>query len=360
MKILITGNMGYVGPRVVRRLRSVFPDATLVGADVGLFAPLLTNATVLPECLLDVQYFSDVRCIADEALRDADAVVHLAGVSNDPIGTRFEAVTRAINVDGSLDLAARAKATGVRKFVFASSCSAYGLAEDGARTERSSLNPLTAYARSKVATERALEALADRDFRVTCLRFATACGMSERLRLDLVLNDFVAGAVAAKRITILSDGTPWRPLIDVDDMARAVEWALIRERDAGGDYLVVNAGRDEANYQVRQLAEAVAALIPGTTVSINENAAPDKRSYRVDFSLFRTLAPDHQPRMMLEDSIIALRDGLQQMNYQTATVQDSPLIRLRTISTLQAAGLLSDDLRWVSADARRQAQAVLS
>ncbi|HEX2120888.1 MAG TPA: NAD-dependent epimerase/dehydratase family protein, partial [Thermoanaerobaculia bacterium] len=208
--------------------------------------------------------------------------------------------------------------------------------------------------------ERALEALAERDFRVTCLRFATACGMSERLRLDLVLNDFVAGAVAANRITIVSDGTPWRPLIDVDDMARAIEWALIRDREAGGDYLVINAGRDEANYQVRQLAEAVAALIPGTMVSINENAVPDKRSYRVDFSLFRTLAPDHQPRMTLEDSIAALRDGLRQMNYQTAIVQDSPLIRLRTISTLQAAGLLSDDLRWISADARRQAQGVLS
>jgi nucleoside-diphosphate-sugar epimerase len=356
MKILITGNMGYVGPRVVRRLRAAFPEATLAGADIGLFAHLLTNAGVLPESLLDVQYFSDVRHIADEALRGTDAIVHLAGVSNDPIGTRFETVTMDINTDGSMNLARRAKAMGVTAFVFASSCSAYGLAEDDARTERSSLNPLTAYARSKVATEKTLEAVADRDFRVTCLRFATACGMSERLRLDLVLNDFVAGAVAAKRVNILSDGSPWRPLIDVDDMARAIEWALIRPRESGGDYLVVNAGRDEANYQVRQLAEAVATLIPGTTVNINENAVPDKRSYRVDFSLFRTLAPDHQPVVTLEESIAGLRDGLQQMSYRTASVQDSPLIRLRTISTLQAAGLLSDDFRWTSADARARAQ----
>ena len=139
----------------------------------------------------------------------------------------------------------------------------YGSAEDSARTEKSPLNPLTAYAKSKVFTERDLEPLADRGFKVTCLRFSTACGWSDRLRLDLVLNDFVAGAVASKRITILSDGTPWRPLINVKDMARAIDWAISRDVANGGEFLAVNVGSDEWNYQVKDLAEAVAKVIPG-------------------------------------------------------------------------------------------------
>jgi nucleoside-diphosphate-sugar epimerase len=342
---------------VVRHLRSIWPDAFLGGVDIGWFAPLLTNAPVLPESLLDVQYFRDVRDVTEELLRGVDAVVHLAGVSNDPMGNRFETVTLDINLRASLELAARAKRAGVRSFVFASSCSVYGQAGDRARTEESEVNPLTAYAKSKIFTERELEPLADANFRITSLRFATACGMSERLRLDLVLNDFVAGAVAARRITILSDGTPWRPLIDVDDMALAVEWAVSRERDAGGDFLVLNIGRNDANYSVRQLAEAVAEAIPGTSVSINPNAPADKRSYRVDFSRFEMLAPLHQPRVVLGDSIARLRDGLTAMGYATANVQDSPLIRLRALSSLQAAGLLTDELRWTRARAGREAAA---
>jgi nucleoside-diphosphate-sugar epimerase len=351
MKVLITGNMGYVGPRVVRRLRTTWAGAELVGVDTGWFAPLLTNARVLPETLLDVHYFCDVRDISDEMLSGVDAVVHLAGVSNDPMGDRFEAATLDINVRGSARLAQRARRAGVRAFVFASSCSVYGTADQQPRNERAELAPLTAYAKSKIATERELETLASPHFRVTSLRFATACGMSERLRLDLVLNDFVAGAVGARKITILSDGTPWRPLIDVDDMARAVEWAIDRDRAPGGDNLVVNVGRTDANYSVRQLAEAVAEAIPGTTVSINPAAQPDRRSYRVDFSLFESLAPSHQPAVSLQGSIAALRDGLTAMGYSLADPRESPLIRLRTLSELQRAGLLSADLRWSAAAA---------
>jgi len=229
VKILITGNMGYVGPRVVRHLRQVFPDATLVGADAGWFASQLTNASILPESLLDAQYFCDVRDLSDDALRGTHAILHLAGVSNDPIGNRFQSVTLDINVGGTAELARRAKRAGVRHFVFASSCSVYGFAEEGARNEQSAVAPLTAYAKSKILAERELEPLAGRDFTITSLRFATACGMSERLRLDLVVNQFVAGAIATGEIRILSDGTPWRPLIDVDDMARAMEWAALRE-----------------------------------------------------------------------------------------------------------------------------------
>ena len=145
---------------------------------------------------------------------------------------------------------------------------------------------------------------------VTCLRFATACGMSPRLRLDLVLNDFVAGALASGEVSVLSDGTPWRPLIDVRDMARAIEWAITGDGVEAGGFLSINAGSDDWNVQVRDLAHAVAAGAPGTRVSINKDAPPDKRSYRVDFSLFRKMAPDHQPRVTLADSVERLRDGL--------------------------------------------------
>lgn len=223
MKILITGNMGYIGPRVVQRFQQSYPQAILVGLDAGYFAHCLTNAHVLPECRADIQYFSDVRRLPPEAISEVDAIVHLAAISNDPMGNIFEEVTFDINHRASVDLAKEAKRNGVKAFIFASSCSMYGLADDTPRKESSPLNPLTAYAKSKSYTEVELQKLADKHFKVTSLRFATACGMSERLRLDLVVNDFVACAVTSKNITILSDGTPWRPLIHVKDMARAFD-----------------------------------------------------------------------------------------------------------------------------------------
>ena len=205
-----------------------------------------------------------MRDLPTELLQGVDAIVHLAAICNDPMGSAYEEVTLDVNYQAGIGLAQRAKEAGVRAFVFASSCSMYGAGGEGAKTETSTLNPLTAYARSKVLSEQELAPLADENFCITCLRFATACGWSDRLRLDLVVNDFVAGAVAAGEINILSDGTPWRPLIHVQDMARAIEWAISREADNGGDFLAVNAGSDQWNYQVHDLADAVAAAIPGT------------------------------------------------------------------------------------------------
>ena len=152
-------------------------------------------------------------------------------------------------------------------------------------------------------------------FAVTSLRFATACGMSDRLRLDLVLNDFVAGAHAFREITLLSDGTPWRPLIHVRDMARAIDWALERATDRSGAFLAVNTGSDEWNYQIRQLADAVAEIVPGVEVSVQEDAAPDARSYKVSFARFRELAPEHQPQVGLQEAIEDLSAGLERMGF---------------------------------------------
>jgi nucleoside-diphosphate-sugar epimerase len=347
MKILITGNMGYVGPGVTQRLRSAFPDATLIGFDMAYFANCLTNADILPESKLDQQIFGDIRKVPAQLLEGVDAVVHLAAVSNDPMGSKYEEVTIDVNHQSSIELAKKAKAAGVKAFVFASSCSMYGAASDGAKTEESELNPLTAYARSKVFTERDLKPLADSSFTVTCLRFATACGMSDRLRLDLVLNDFVAGAVSSGQISILSDGTPWRPLINVKDMAIAIEWAITRAATNGGQFLAVNTGSNEWNYQVKELAEAVAKVIPGVKVSVNADAPPDKRSYRVNFDLYQKLAPDHQPQRKLMDTIKELKESLDEMGFSDGNFRNSRLMRLKVLNDLQEKTLIDNKLSWI-------------
>jgi nucleoside-diphosphate-sugar epimerase len=345
VRILITGNMGYVGPVVVAHLRSVMPDAYLVGYDRGWFGHCLMTSDPLPETLLNEQRFGDVRTITVEDLKGFDGIVHLAAISNDPMGKRFEAVTDAINHRASVDIAKMAADAGVGHFVFASSCSVYGFAADGrARTEDDDLNPLTAYAHSKIDTENSLRALGNSGMVVSCLRFATACGMSPRLRLDLVLNDFVAGAIASKEVSVLSDGTPWRPLIHVRDMARAMEWALTRPAENGGGFVTVNVGSDRWNYQVRDLAEAVGRAVDGSKVSINTDAPPDKRSYKVDFTLWGELAPNHQPQETLDGAIAELRDRLEGQKFADRDFRRSGAIRLVTLEKLLESGTVGPDL----------------
>ncbi len=346
MRILITGNMGYVGPGLVRHLRRTIPNARIAGFDSGYFAHCIHGSTRLPETIADVQYFGDVREFPGELLDGVDGVVHLAAISNDPMGSRFEKVTDDINFRSSASIAELSAKHGVKSFVFASSCSMYGFAEGGPRKEGDALNPLTAYARSKVATEKELATLADSGMKITSLRFSTACGMSDRIRLDLVLNDFVAGAIASGEVTVLSDGTPWRPLIDVKDMARAIEWALSRDTSNGGPYLAVNVGSSEWNYQVSELAEAVAKEIPGTKVSINRNAPPDKRSYQVDFALYRTRAPNHQPQVTLQQAIREIRDGLTAMKFRDSDFRASQFMRLKVLEDHIARNRLTEALRW--------------
>jgi nucleoside-diphosphate-sugar epimerase len=357
MRILITGNMGYVGPVVAAHLRATMPGAELIGYDTGFFADCLTSPDGLPETLLDRQLFGDIRDIPAALLDGIDAVVHLAAISNDPMGVRYEQPTQEINARASIRLAALAHQAGVRSFVFASSCSMYGFAEGGPRREGDALNPLTAYARSKVAVEESLQAMQPQAMAVTCLRFATACGMSPRLRLDLVMNDFVAGAVAAKDITVLSDGTPWRPLIEVRDMARAIEWAIGRDASHGGRVLSVNVGSDRLTLQVRDIAAAVAQLVPGTRVSINTEAPPDRRSYRVDFGLFRQLAPQHQPRIGLEEAVRGLRDGLTAIHFADSRFREGRCIRLKVLDAMAQRGRLDTSLRRVAPVEREAAAA---
>ena len=347
MKIIILGNLGYIGPSVTRQFRSSFPDAELIGFDIGYFAHCLSHPSHLPEVELNQQIFGDIRQFPESLLDGVDAVVDLAAISNDPMGYEFEDVTMAVNYRAAIRLAEMCKRNNVKNFVYASSCSVYGAASKYPKKEDDELNPLTAYARSKIAAEKDLEQLADNSFTVTCPRFATACGFSSRLRLDLALNDFVAGAWVDRHIEILSDGTPWRPMINSRDMARAFEWGVLREQSNGGSFVSVNTGSNEWNNQIKPLAEAVASEISGTQVSVNLDAPPDKRSYRVNFDLYKKLAPDYQPQFDLTRTIRELRDGLEAMNFNDSKFRESQFIRLRTLTRLREQGLINENLEMV-------------
>lgn len=343
-KILITGNLGYVGPVLTKKIKNDFSEYQIIGFDSGYFLTNITSNTVVSDILVSEQYFGDIRNFPVSILKDVESVIHLAAISNDPMSNSFEEVTYDINYNSSIKLAMLAKEAGVNNFIFASSCSVYGFAENGERVESSELNPLTAYAKSKVLTEKALIELADKDFKITCLRFATACGASDRLRLDLVINDFVASAISNNKISILSDGSPWRPLINVKDMARAISWAI--SRNNGGEYLVVNTGSNDWNFQVKDIAYRIKEILPGTIIDINSNAQPDKRSYKVDFSLFHELAPEAYPKITINETINELIEKFNSINFKDANFRNSNFVRLNMINSLKNSNQLDNTLYW--------------
>ena len=346
MKILVTGNTGYIGPVLGEKLRQSYNNLKLIGFDIGFFAHCLTGVSASPDLNYDIQHYGDIRKIDENIFHDVDIVIHLAAISNDPMGNNFASVTEEINSKASENVAEIAKKSGVKKFIFASSCSMYGTADSGAKKESDSLNPLTEYAKSKVYMEKVIEKLSDNNFQGTCLRYSTACGMTPRLRLDLVLNDFVASALTTGRIEILSDGSPWRPLIDVKDMVKAIQWAVERGNNQGGNFVAVNVGRNEWNYQVSDVANKVSQRIPNIKIDVNTKAAPDKRSYRVDFSLYESLAPNHLPQVDLDQSIDELADGLKRMNFKNQNFRTSEMMRLKVLQNLQDKKLLDKNLYW--------------
>jgi nucleoside-diphosphate-sugar epimerase len=347
MKIMIVGNLGYIGPSVVNQLRQTHPDAELIGFDIGYFAHCLSNVDCLPEIKLNQQVYGDIRHFPEKLLKGVDAIVDLAAISNDPMSVKYEEITLQINYRAAVKLAKMAKEHGVKSFVYASSCSMYGLADDSERKEGDRLNPLTAYARSKVLAEQELEPLAGEGFTVSCLRFATACGWTSRLRLDLVLNDFVAGALVNGEISILSDGTPWRPMINTKDMARALDWGVTRAPEIGGRFLAVNTGSNGWNNRILALAEAIKKVIPGVRVTVNADAPPDKRSYRANFDLFKRLAPDHQPQEDLISTVQEIRNNLIEMGFGDPNYRESQFIRLKVLDRLQKTGKLNENLEWI-------------
>lgn len=294
MKILVTGHLGYIGSVLVPMLLQRGHD--LAGLDSDLFAACdFGSAPVeLPKIGTDIRDFAQ-RDDAVDALRGFDAVIHLAGLSNDPLGDYRPELTEAINCTASVDLARLAKQAGVERFLFASSCSNYGASGNDYIAEDGTFNPVTPYGESKAAVERAVGPMADETFSPTFLRASTAYGLSPRIRFDLVVNNLTAWAFTTGEVHLKSDGTAWRPIVHVADIAAAYVAAVEAPREAIHN-AAFNVGMTEENYLIRDIAEIVHKMVPGSTLGFAKGAEADKRNYRVNCDLIRKVLPEYQPQ----------------------------------------------------------------
>lgn len=344
MRILLTGHEGYIGTVVAPILSAA--GHTVVGLDSGLFATCTFGEPPLPVG----GHALDVRDAGVEVLAGIDAVVHLANLSNDPLGNLSPGLTHAVNVEGTVRLARLSREAGVSRFVFASSCSLYGAAGPGRVDETAAFAPVTPYGVAKVEAEQGLAALASDHFSPVYLRNATVYGVSPRLRFDLVVNNLTAWAVATGEIRMLSDGSPWRPLVHVEDVAHAVLAALEAPREAVHNE-AFNVGRDAENYRVREVAGVVAQEVPGCRVSFADGASPDQRSYRVAFGKIAERLPAWQPRWTVRDGVRELRDALAGSGLTPEVFEGPRYSRIAHLQARLASGSLAPDLRPVFARA---------
>jgi nucleoside-diphosphate-sugar epimerase len=338
MKVLVTGHHGYIGSITVRVLREAGHNVT--GLDTQLYAGCDLYPEPAPPTL-DL----DVRDATPNHFEGFDAVVHLAALSNDPLGDLNRELTMAVNFEGTVRVAQAAREAGVRRFVFASSCSMYGAADSGeAIDELAPLKPLTAYAESKVRSEEALAELADQDFAPVSMRNATAYGASPRLRLDIVLNNLVGWALTTGAVRILSDGTPWRPVVHVEDIALATVAMLeAPEELIRGE--AFNIGRNDENYQVRELAEIVERTVRGCTVEFGGSSDPDPRSYRVDFGKLVRAFPHLRLGWTAERGAQELVDAYRAAGMTYADFEGPRFTRLKRLRERIEGGDLDETLR---------------
>lgn len=340
MKVLVTGHVGYIGSVLVPFVQKHGHE--VVGIDSYLFSDCLFG----PEPATVPSMKMDIRDIEAEHLLGFDAIIHLAALCNDPLGNLNPGCTEEINHDASVRLARMAKQAGVPRYLFASSCSLYGLAKDDQLLdETAEFNPLTAYGRSKVEVERDVSRLADESFSPVYLRNATAYGASPRLRGDVVVNNLVAAAYTTGEVFVQSDGTPWRPLVHIEDISRAFVAMLHAPRKVIHNQ-AFNVGLTSENYKVRDLADMVKEVVPGSSVRYAPGGGPDPRCYRVNCDKIAKLLPEFRPewtvRKGMEELFSAMkRYGLTQQEFQGPRFQ-----RIKTIQKLQHQNQLDNDLRW--------------
>jgi nucleoside-diphosphate-sugar epimerase len=341
MKVLVTGQLGYIGVEMVPALRAAGHE--VVGLDTGLYdgCDFLAPPDEVPN--LDV----DLRDVTPKHLEGIDAVAHLGALSNDPLGDLDSQVTYDINLHASVRLAEAAKQAGVQRFLFSSSCSLYGAGGSGFLDEGAAFNPVTAYGESKIRVEQALDGLASRDFSPTYMRNATAYGVSRRLRADIVVNNLVGHAVTTGKVLLQSDGTPWRPLVHIGDIIQAFVSALSAPRDAVHNQ-AFNIGRTAENYQIRQVANLVAEVVPNCEVSFAKGASADIRDYRVNFAKAETQLPGYKPRWTVRAGIEELYEAYKRAGLTAEQFTGPRYYRLRTVRGLQERGQLDAKLRRVA------------
>lgn len=339
MRVLLTGHRGYIGT-------VMGPLLAAAGHEVMGFDSDLFEACTFGSAPLDLPSIrKDLRDIRRSDLGGFDAVIHLAGLSNDPLGNLNPGLTYEINHVASVRLAQIAKEAGVARFLFSSSCSTYGAAGDKILNEEAEFNPVTPYGRSKVLVEQDVALLADDDFSPTFLRNATAYGVSPRLRFDLVLNNLVAWAFTTGRVYIKSDGTPWRPIVHIEDISRAFLAALEAPREVIHNR-AFNVGLSEENYQVRCLAEIVRETVPGCSIEYAPDAGPDTRCYRVDFSLIRQALPSFQPQWNARRGAKELYNLYRRVGLRLEDFEGPRFKRIDHIQKLLTTGRLDSTLRW--------------